>query len=66
MPDPTRPIPTTEPLAPWLLGHADLTAIREDDALLDALAAGREPDELGELGALLAAWLDEVPGGDAR
>jgi hypothetical protein len=66
MPDPTRPIPTTEPLASWLLGPAELTGIREDDALLDALAAGHEPHELGELEVVLATCLDEVQGRDAR
>jgi hypothetical protein len=49
--------------AAWLLGPADLAAIRADNALLGYLATGGEPDPTDPVGALLAAWLREVANG---
>jgi hypothetical protein len=61
MPDQTRPIPSPDP-APWLIGPADLAAIRSDDRLLDRLGRGERPDQNDRdpIGALLALWLAEV------
>ena len=53
-------------LRTWLLGPADLDAIRHDDTLLAALAAGEAPDPDDPLAAHLVAWLAEVDAGGAR
>jgi hypothetical protein len=51
----------TDPV-PWLLGPADLAAIRADDALIDRLARGELPDatDPDPIAASLSAWLHEV------
>jgi hypothetical protein len=49
--------------AAWLLGPTDLGADRADDALLNVLAAGGEPNPTDPVGARLAAWMREVQDG---
>ena len=70
MPNPTArsPIPEPQHASAWLLGPADLAAIHADDALIDRLGDGEQPDEndLDPVAAALAAWLVQVAGGDAR
>lgn len=50
----------------WFLGPDDLAAIRDDEQLLDALAAGGFPDPDDPLAAHLAAWWREVQDGGER
>ena len=61
MSDPTaRPTLPTESPAPWLLGPADLDALRADDALISRLAFGEKPDPADPVAVHLPAWLAEV------
>jgi hypothetical protein len=46
MPDRTEIDPQNPQNSPWLLGPADLAAVRTDDALLDALTRGDVPGPL--------------------
>jgi hypothetical protein len=57
----------TDP-APWLLGPAEINAIRADGALIDRLARGELPDanDPDPIAAALAAWLVAVETGGAR
>jgi hypothetical protein len=66
--DPTARPPLTRDPAPWLLGPAEISAIRADDNLLDRLARGElldahDPDPIA---AALAAWLVTVAASGAR
>src|SRR4051794_29295805 len=70
MPDPTAQpsaSPAPSPSA-WLLGPAELAAIRADAGLRDRLARGEQPseDDPDPAARLLGAWLREVEDGGAR
>ena len=54
----SAPRPEDRPV--WLLGPDELDAIRADERLIAALAAGEAPDPSDPLGELLVAWLAEV------
>jgi hypothetical protein len=63
-----RSNPTTEPTAHRLLVGDEIAVINADDALLDRLHRGEQPDPTGPdpVVAALAAWLVAVAVGDAR
>jgi hypothetical protein len=56
------------PAGAWLVGPAQITAIRADDELIDRHAHGERPDlhDADPAAAALAAWLHEVAIGGAR
>jgi hypothetical protein len=66
--NPTARPPLPSDPAPWLLGPAEISAIRADDALIDRLARGELPDpsDPDPIAASLAAWLGSITAGGAR
>jgi hypothetical protein len=68
--NPTARPPLPHNPAPWLLGPAEIAAIRADNALINRLAGGERPDshdpDPDPVASALAAWLHEVEIGGAR